>query len=38
MFQDERKQTKKKSLTTPEQVKIKLWLVSFEIDKNAHLQ
>lgn len=28
----------KKSLTTPEQVKIKLWLVSFEIDKNAHLQ
>lgn len=29
---------RKKSLTTPEQVKIKLWLVSFEIDKNAHLQ
>lgn len=32
MFQNGKK---KKSLTTPQQVKSKLWLVSFEIDKNA---
>lgn len=32
------KKKKKKSLTTPVQVKIKVWSVSFEINKNAHLQ
>lgn len=29
---------KEKKLTIPVKVKIKVWSVSFEINKNAHLQ